>query len=173
MSELCLGTMTFGEEHGFGADLDESRRMFAAFVDAGGNFIDTANMYTQGSSERFLAEFIAPLRARLVVASKFTMSTDPADPNGGGNSRKNLTQALDATLRRLRTDYLDLYWVHAWDQQTPLDEVLRHGGGAAGHWRGSLLGGGTGGGIFAVMDARHDLHWSVAHTLRMSLLRRS
>ena len=125
VSELCLGTMTFGQEHGFGADLDESRRMFDAFVEAGGNFIDTANMYTQGSSERFLAEFIVPLRSRLVVASKFTMSTEPADPNGGGNSRKNMTQALDATLRRLRTDYLDLYWVHAWDQQTPLDEVLR------------------------------------------------
>ncbi|MEZ5459095.1 MAG: aldo/keto reductase [Steroidobacteraceae bacterium] len=125
VSELCLGTMTFGEEHGFGADISESRRMFDAFIEAGGNFIDTANMYTQGSSERFLAEFIAPLRSRLVLASKFTMSTDPADPNGGGNSRKNMTQALDATLRRLRTDYLDLYWVHAWDQQTPLDEVLR------------------------------------------------
>jgi aryl-alcohol dehydrogenase-like predicted oxidoreductase len=125
VSQLCLGTMTFGVEHGFGADLDESRRIFDAYVDAGGNFIDTANMYTQGSSERYLADFIAPLRSRLVVASKFTMTMDPADPNAGGNSRKNLTQALDATLRRLRTDYLDLYWVHAWDQQTPLDEVLR------------------------------------------------
>jgi aryl-alcohol dehydrogenase-like predicted oxidoreductase len=125
VSELCLGTMTFGQEHGFGADIDESRRMFDAFVDAGGNFIDTANMYSQGSSERFLADFIAAQRARLVVASKYTMSMDPADPNGGGNSRKNLTQALEATLRRLRTDYLDLYWVHAWDQQTPLDELLR------------------------------------------------
>lgn len=125
VSQLCLGTMTFGVEHGFGADFDESRRIFDAYVDAGGNFIDTANIYTQGSSERYLAEFIAPLRSRLVVASKFTMTVDPADPNAGGNSRKNLAQALDATLRRLRTDYLDLYWVHAWDQQTPLDEVLR------------------------------------------------
>jgi aryl-alcohol dehydrogenase-like predicted oxidoreductase len=117
--------MTFGEEHGFGASLDESRRMFDAFLEAGGNFIDTANIYTQGSSERFLADFIAPQRARLVLASKFSMTTDPGDPNAGGNSRKNLQQALEASLRRLRTDYIDLYWVHAWDQCTPPDELLR------------------------------------------------
>lgn len=125
VSEICLGTMTFGEEHGFGAPLDESRRMFDAFVEAGGNFIDTANIYTQGSSERFLAEFVAAQRGRLVLASKFSMTTDPADPNAGGNSRKNLQQALEASLRRLRTDYLDLYWVHAWDQLTPPEELLR------------------------------------------------
>ncbi len=125
VSEICLGTMTFGEEHGFGAPLTESRQMFDAFLEAGGNFIDTANIYTQGSSERFLAEFIGPERSRLVLASKFSMTTDPADPNAGGNSRKNLQRALEASLRRLRTDYLDLYWVHAWDQSTPLDELMR------------------------------------------------
>lgn len=125
VSEICLGTMTFGEEHGFGAPLEESRRMFDVFLEAGGNFIDTANIYTQGSSERFLADFVAPHRTRLVLASKFSMTTDPGDPNAGGNSRKNLQQALEASLRRLRTDYLDLYWVHAWDQLTPPDELLR------------------------------------------------
>jgi aryl-alcohol dehydrogenase-like predicted oxidoreductase len=101
------------------------RRIFDAFVAAGGNFIDTANLYTNGTSERFLADFIAAERTRLVVASKFTMTMNAADPNAGGNSRKNLQQSLDATLKRLRTDYLDLYWVHAWDQLTPLDELLR------------------------------------------------
>lgn len=125
VSQLCLGTMTFGEEFGFGAPQDESRRMFDAFLAAGGNFIDTANIYNAGSSERFLAEFIAPVRPKLVLASKYTMSTDPSDPTAAGNSRKNLQQALDASLRRLRTDYLDVYWVHAWDQLTPLDELMR------------------------------------------------
>lgn len=125
VSELCLGTMTFGEEFGFGAPQDESRRMFDAYLEAGGNFIDTANIYNAGSSERFLGEFIAPLRSRLVLASKYTMSTDAADPLAGGNSRKNLQQSLEASLRRLRTDYLDVYWVHAWDQVTPLEEVVR------------------------------------------------
>ncbi len=125
VSSLCLGTMTFGEESGFGASQAECARIFDAFVAAGGNFIDTANLYTNGTSERFLADFIAAERTRLVVASKFTMTMNAADPNAGGNSRKNLQQSLDATLKRLRTDYLDLYWVHAWDQLTPLDELLR------------------------------------------------
>jgi aryl-alcohol dehydrogenase-like predicted oxidoreductase len=125
VSELCLGTMTFGEEWGFGAHRDECRRVFDAYLAAGGNFIDSANIYTAGSSERFLAEFIAPHRQRLVLASKFTMTTDARDLNAGGNSRKNLHQALDASLKRLGTDYIDLYWVHAWDGLTPLDELLR------------------------------------------------
>ncbi len=117
--------MTFGEESGFGADGAECRRMFEAFLAAGGNFIDTANIYTSGTSERLLAGMIAAERGRLVVASKFSMTTDPRDPNAGGNSRKNLQQSLEATLRRLGTDYLDLYWVHAWDGMTPLEELLR------------------------------------------------
>jgi aryl-alcohol dehydrogenase-like predicted oxidoreductase len=125
VSEICLGTMTFGEESGFGAGADECRRMYQAFRAAGGNFIDTANIYTGGTSERLLAGLIAGERSRLVLASKFSMTTDPADPNAGGNSRKNLHQALDATLKRLGTDYLDLYWVHAWDRVTPLPELLR------------------------------------------------
>ncbi|MFO1455172.1 MAG: aldo/keto reductase [Steroidobacteraceae bacterium] len=125
VSELGLGTMTFGEESGFGAGEAECRRMFDAYLAAGGNFIDTANIYTGGTSERMLADMIAGERARLVVASKFSMTTQARDPNAGGNSRKNLQQSLDATLRRLHTDYLDLYWVHAWDGMTPLDELLR------------------------------------------------
>jgi aryl-alcohol dehydrogenase-like predicted oxidoreductase len=125
VADLCLGTMTFGAESGIGVDAAESRRVFDAYIGAGGNFIDTANIYNGGSSERILAELIAAERARLVVASKFTMTTNPADLNAGGNSRKNLQQSLDATLKRLQTDYLDLYWVHAWDSLTPLDELLR------------------------------------------------
>jgi aryl-alcohol dehydrogenase-like predicted oxidoreductase len=125
VSELCLGTMTFGEESGFGAQQTECLRVFDAYLAAGGNFIDTANIYTSGSSERFLSAFIAPHRQRLVLASKFSMTTDARDLNAGGNSRKNLHQSLDASLKRLGTDYLDLYWVHAWDGVTPLDELLR------------------------------------------------
>lgn len=125
VSELCLGTMTFGEESGFGANEGECRQIFDAYLAAGGNFIDTANIYTGGTSERMLSRMIAAERSRLVVATKFSMSTNPRDPNAGGNSRKNLQQSLDASLRRLGTDYVDLYWVHAWDALTPLDELLR------------------------------------------------
>jgi aryl-alcohol dehydrogenase-like predicted oxidoreductase len=125
VSEIGLGTMTFGEESGFGADEAECRRMFEAYREAGGNFIDTADIYSGGSSERILSRLLAAERDRLVVASKFSMTTDPRDPNAGGNSRKNLRNSLEATLRRLGTDHLDLYWVHAWDGITPPDELLR------------------------------------------------
>ncbi len=125
VAQICLGTMTFGEESGFGADETECRKVFDAYLAAGGNFIDTANIYTGGTSERMLARMIAAERPRLVLASKYSMTTDPRDPNAGGNSRKNLQQALDASLRRLGTDYVDLYWVHAWDGMTPLEEMLR------------------------------------------------
>ncbi len=125
VSELCLGTMTFGEESGFGADEAACRGVFDAYLEAGGNFIDTANIYTGGTSERMLGKFIDGSRSRLVLASKFSMTTDPRDPNAGGNSRKNLQQALEASLRRLGTDYLDLYWVHAWDSNTPMEELMR------------------------------------------------
>ena len=125
VSEICLGTMTFGEESGFGGDKAAARAMFDAYVAAGGNFIDTANIYSGGTSERMLGEFIKAERLRLVIASKYSMTTDPQDPNAGGNSRKTLQQSLDASLRRLGTDYLDLYWAHSWDRATPLDEMLR------------------------------------------------
>lgn len=125
VSELCLGTMTFGESTGFGAHRDECRRIYDAYLAAEGNFIDTANIYTGGSSEAFLGEFIGADRSRLVLATKYSMSTNPADPNAGGNARKTLHESLHASLRRLRTDYVDLLWVHAWDGATPLDELLR------------------------------------------------
>ncbi len=125
VSELCLGTMTFGQEWGWGASREESRRMFDAFAEAGGNFIDTANRYTDGTSEKFVGEFISGERQRFVVATKYTLNTRPDDPNGGGNHRKNLVQSLEESLERLGTDYIDLYWVHAWDPLTPVEETMR------------------------------------------------
>jgi aryl-alcohol dehydrogenase-like predicted oxidoreductase len=125
VSELCLGAMTFGEEFGIGAPEAESRRVYESFVEAGGNFIDTANIYNQGTSERMLADFIKDDRDFLVLASKYSLSTRGDDPNAGGNQRKNLVQSLEASLRRLKTDYVDLYLVHAWDRTTALDELMR------------------------------------------------
>lgn len=125
VSELALGTMTFGEDWGWGASKEESRRIFDTFVAAGGNFIDTANNYTNGTSERYVGEFIAAERERFVVATKYSLSTRADDPNGGGNHRKNMMQAVEASLRRLNTDYIDLYWLHMWDFTTPVEEVLR------------------------------------------------
>jgi aryl-alcohol dehydrogenase-like predicted oxidoreductase len=125
VSEVCLGTMTFGEEWGWGTSHDESRRIFDAFVARGGNFVDTANRYTEGTSERLLGEFVRTDRDRFVVASKFTLFTSKGDPNAAGNHRKNLVQSLDATLARMQLDYLDLYWIHAWDFTTRPDEVMR------------------------------------------------
>jgi aryl-alcohol dehydrogenase-like predicted oxidoreductase len=125
VSELCLGVMTFGEEWGWGATKEESRRIFDAFAEAGGNFIDAANYYTAGTSERFVGEFVASERGRYVIATKYTLNMRPDDPNSGGNHRKNMVQSLEESLKRIRTDYLDLYWVHAWDPMTPLEETLR------------------------------------------------
>lgn len=125
VSELCLGAMTFGEEFNFGASEAVSRKIFDGYREAGGNFIDTANIYNAGTSERMLAGFIREDRDALVLASKYSMSMNPAEPNLSGNHRKNMVQALEASLRRLDTDYLDLYWVHGWDQLTRIDEVMR------------------------------------------------
>ncbi len=125
VSEVALGTMTFGEEWGFGASRDESKRQFDAFIEQGGNFIDSAINYTNGSSERLVGEFVASERARLVVATKYSICTRPGDPNAGGNHRKNLVQSLETSLKRLGTDYLDLYWVHLHDALTPIDETMR------------------------------------------------
>ncbi len=125
VSELCLGTMTFGEDLGWGSPKEESRKVYDAFREAGGNFIDTANLYTDGTSESFLGEFIQGHRERLVLATKYTLSRPVDDPNAAGNQRKNMVQAVEASLKRLRTDYLDLYWLHIWDQLTPVEEVMR------------------------------------------------
>jgi aryl-alcohol dehydrogenase-like predicted oxidoreductase len=125
VSELCLGAMTFGEEWGWGASKDESRKIFNAYVNAGGNFIDTANKYTEGASEKYIGEFIASDRDRFVLATKYTSNTRRGDPNAGGNHRKSMVQSLETSLKRLNTDYIDLYWVHAWDQTTPVEEMMR------------------------------------------------
>lgn len=125
VSELALGGMTFGEDWGWGAPRDECARILDAFGEAGGNFIDTANFYTNGASERIVGELVASKRDRWVVATKYALNTRPDDPNAGGSHRKSLIQALDTSLKRLRTDYIDVYWVHAWDDLTPVDEVVR------------------------------------------------
>jgi aryl-alcohol dehydrogenase-like predicted oxidoreductase len=125
VSELCLGTMTFGEDWGWGASKDESRKIFEAYAEAGGNFIDTANNYTEGSAEKFVGELVAAERDRFVVGTKYTLLKRTGDPNACGNHRKNMVQSLDASLKRLNTDYVDLYWVHAWDGMTPIEEVMR------------------------------------------------
>jgi aryl-alcohol dehydrogenase-like predicted oxidoreductase len=125
VSELCLGTMTFGEDWGWGAGIDECRRMYEAFRERGGNFLDTANLYTNGSSEKICGELVAGHREQIVLATKYTNAAPGKDPNAGGNQRKNMVQACEASLRRMKTDYIDLYWLHAWDQITPADEVMR------------------------------------------------
>src|SRR5919197_835230 len=125
VSEICIGAMTFGQEWGWGASKQDSRRVFDAYVDAGGNFIDTANNYTGGTSEKHVGEFIASDRNRFVLATKYTSNTRRGDPNAGGNHRKNMVQSLEASLKRLNTAYIDLYWVHAWDPMTPIEEMMR------------------------------------------------
>src|SRR5579862_1988457 len=126
VSPLCLGTMTFGTDWGWGAAEDVSRTLFDRYLEAGGNFIDTADGYTGGKSEEMIGKFIADrkLRDRVVLATKFTFSAEPGNPNAGGNGRKNIHRALEGSLRRLQTDYIDLYWLHAWDMVTPVEEVI-------------------------------------------------
>lgn len=125
VSPLCLGTMTFGVDWGWGADEAESRSVFERYAASGGNFIDTANFYTGGTSERLVGQFIRADRHRFVVGTKYTLKTAPGDPNAAGNSRKNMMRAVEASLQRLDTDYIDLYWLHAWDFTTPVDELMR------------------------------------------------
>ncbi len=125
VSEICLGAMTFGEELGTGASQSVCKKIYDRFREAGGNFIDTANIYTRGTSEKMLGDFIGPDREQIVLASKYSMTTRADDPNAGGNHRKNMLQSLEASLGRLGTDYLDLYWVHGWDRFTPVDELMR------------------------------------------------
>jgi aryl-alcohol dehydrogenase-like predicted oxidoreductase len=128
VSELCLGTMTFGQDWGSmlaGASKEESRKIFDLFVEAGGNFIDTANIYQKGTSEKYVGEFVADKREEFVVATKYTISTNPNDPNASGNHRKNLVQSVEASLKRLNTSYIDLLWIHVWDPLTPIEEAMR------------------------------------------------
>jgi len=125
VSELCLGTMTFGTEWGWGADNAESQKIFDAYAKRGGNFVDTANRYTEGTSERWLGEFVKSERHHFVVATKYTLRDQTGDPNFAGSHRKNMMRSVEDSLRRLDTEFIDLFWVHAWDQLTPTDEVLR------------------------------------------------
>ena len=125
VSELALGTMTFGEKWGWGASLDESRRMLDLYLDRGGNFVDTACNYTDGQSETFLGELLGDRREHIVLATKYTLTSDRKDPNAGGNHRKNMIQTVERSLRRMRTDRIDLLWLHMWDGITPIEEVMR------------------------------------------------
>ncbi|MFI6766261.1 aldo/keto reductase [Streptomyces sp. NPDC050355] len=125
VSELCLGTMTFGEEWGWGAAKDTSRRILDAYADAGGNFVDTANNYTDGTAERMLGELLEGRRDSFVLASKYTCATRKGEVNSAGNHRKNLVRSVEESLARLRTDHLDVLWVHARDNFTPVEEVMR------------------------------------------------
>jgi aryl-alcohol dehydrogenase-like predicted oxidoreductase len=125
VSEAALGTMTFGEEWGWGSTKDEAQKVYETYREAGGNFIDTANFYTNGTSERFMGEFIQGHRESVVLATKYSNATPGNDPNAAGNHRKSMMQALEASLKRLQTDYIDLYWVHIWDAITPVEEVMR------------------------------------------------
>jgi aryl-alcohol dehydrogenase-like predicted oxidoreductase len=117
--------MTFGEDWGWGADKEESRAVFQAFAETGGNFLDTANIYTNGTSETLVGEFVKGDREKWVIATKYSLNTRPGDVNACGNHRKNLFQAVEASLKRLGTDYIDLLWLHIWDSLTPMEEVMR------------------------------------------------
>ncbi|HEY0758031.1 MAG TPA: aldo/keto reductase [Acidisarcina sp.] len=125
VSEAALGTMTFGEDWGWGSKKEEARQVYEAFREAGGNFIDTANIYTNGTSETLVGEFIADHRSSVVLATKYTNAAPGTDANAGGNHRKSMMQAVEASLKRLKTDYIDLLWMHIWDKMTPVEEVMR------------------------------------------------
>lgn len=125
VSEIALGTMTFGTEWGYGADKVESQKIFETYANAGGNFIDTANRYTEGTSEKFIGDFIAADRDHFVVATKYSLQDRLDDPNFSGNHRKNMMRSLNESLKRLKTDFVDVLWLHAWDSLTPIDEILR------------------------------------------------
>lgn len=127
VSRLCLGTMTFGEDWGWGSSEKESETILTKYIEQGGNFIDTANMYTNGHSEKIIGDTVgrySSKRDRLVIATKFSINVYPGDPNGGGANAKTINEACEQSLRRLQTDYIDLYWMHAWDPHTPIEETL-------------------------------------------------
>lgn len=128
VSPLCLGAMTFGEDWGWGASVDVSEAILDRYLELGGNFVDTANAYTKGHSEKIIGDHIGrhpSKRDRLVLATKFLSNLYRGDPNGGGAHRKAILSACEQSLRRLQTDYIDLYWMHAWDATTPIEETLR------------------------------------------------
>jgi aryl-alcohol dehydrogenase-like predicted oxidoreductase len=127
VSPFCLGAMTFGEDLGWGSSVEESQKILDRFIELGGNFIDTANFYTKSHSEKIIGDHVgrhSSRRERLVIATKFSGSLYPGDPNGGGSGRKSIIAACENSLRRLQTDYIDLYWLHNWDVHTPIDETM-------------------------------------------------
>ncbi len=125
VSELCLGTMSFGDQWGFGADEATSHKVLDTYAEAGGNFLDTANKYHGGQTEEIVGQWLRGRRGKFVVATKYTLAMDHDDPNTAGNHRKNLMRSVEASLERLGTDYIDLLWVHAWDAFTPYQETMR------------------------------------------------
>ena len=127
VSPLCLGAMTFGEDLGWGSSVEESQQIIDRYVELGGNFIDTANFYTASHSEKIIGDHVGrhpARRDRLTIATKFSGNLYPGDPNGGGSGRKAIVNACENSLRRLQTDYIDLYWLHMWDANTPIDETM-------------------------------------------------
>jgi aryl-alcohol dehydrogenase-like predicted oxidoreductase len=127
VSPLCLGTMTFGVESGaWGCTDEEAAQLVDLYIDRGGNFIDTANFYGQlGQSEVLLGQAVKGRRDRLVISTKYSLTTSPGDPNASGNHRKNMVRSVEDSLKRMKTDYIDLYYLHMWDFRTPVDEILR------------------------------------------------
>src|SRR5580698_1768925 len=128
VSPFCLGAMTFGEDLGWGSSVTDSNRILDRYLERGGNFIDTANAYTRGHSEKIIGDHLGRdprKRERMVLATKFFTNLYLGDPNGGGANRKTIHAQLHDSLRRLQTDYVDLYWMHAWDRLTPIDETMR------------------------------------------------
>ncbi|UYL10290.1 aldo/keto reductase [Bdellovibrio sp. SKB1291214] len=128
VSPLALGTMTFGEDLGWGSSVEESTKIMDRYIEMGGNFLDTANFYTKSHSEKIIGDHIGrhkSRRDRLVIATKFSGNLYPGDPNGGGSSRKSIVEQAENSLRRLQTDYIDLYWLHNWDVHTPIEETMR------------------------------------------------
>jgi aryl-alcohol dehydrogenase-like predicted oxidoreductase len=127
VSPFCLGTMTFGEDLGWGSSVKDSEAILERYIELGGNFIDTANFYTKGHSEKIIGDLVGhdrEKRDRLVIATKFSGNLYVGDPNGGGSNRKSIVAACEQSLRRLRTDYIDLYWLHNWDKLTPIEETM-------------------------------------------------
>jgi aryl-alcohol dehydrogenase-like predicted oxidoreductase len=127
VSPFCLGAMTFGEDLGWGSSIGDAQAIMDRYLDLGGNFIDTANLYTRGHSEKIIGDHLGRDKAkrdRLVIATKFSANLHPGDPNGGGSGRKSILAACEESLRRLQTDYIDLYWLHNWDKHTPIEETM-------------------------------------------------
>ena len=125
VSEMCLGTMAFGTSWGFGASRSDSENIVHAFLDSGGNFIDTANVYTDGEAEEIVGDVVKTIRNRVILSTKYSLCTDNTNPNSLGNHRRNLVVSVEDSLKRLKTDFIDLLWVHAWYFENNTEDVVR------------------------------------------------